>query len=133
MYYYYAKFGTDLSFRDAPVNDLDGAITGKCILNLKAWFDENPDERMRLGWIKIIKQSENDIVYDKQKQFLIETYKKIDDYTIESTLEVFDKSEEMLMLEDINEGVNYFSNEFDVMRIGNIVFSRGRGDFQWNQ
>lgn len=28
-------------------NDADGKITGRIVMNVKAWFDENPEERIR--------------------------------------------------------------------------------------
>ena len=91
--------------RYAPVNDTDGSVTGKIVMNLKAWFDENPEERIRLGWIKHISYSPEEIKqrwpYNPQTQTLIECPRQIDEYTIEDGYTVIDKSEEMLRLEEM--------------------------------
>ena len=43
-----------------PGADMDGSITGHVVFGLKAWMDENPEERKRLGWIKHIQNNADD-------------------------------------------------------------------------
>lgn len=84
-----------------PMNDTDGSITGGVVLNLKAWLDENPSERIRLGWTKLIHHSPEEVDYNPQTQYLITNYREIDEYTIEEVHNVLDKSEEQMLLEEI--------------------------------
>lgn len=97
--------------KNLPLNDLDGKITGKIVLNVKEYFDENPEERIRLGWIKHISYTAQEIKekvsYDKQSQYLVRTAKQIDEYTVEDEFHVMDKSEEMMLLEEMLEVINY--------------------------
>ena len=53
-----------------PMNDLDGTETGKIILNVHAYFDENPDERIRLGWTKHIEHDAKDMDYNRSLSIL---------------------------------------------------------------
>ena len=60
-------------------NDLDGKITGHIVMNVKAWFDENPAERIRLGWTKHILHYESEVDYNKQTQFLSKCIMQVDE------------------------------------------------------
>lgn len=93
-------------------NDPDGKITGHIVMNVKAWFDENPEERKRLGWIKHIHHDTKDIEYNKQSQYLVQTVRSIDPWTVEDEYHVMDKSEEMMLFEEMLSTVNgsSFSN-----------------------
>lgn len=86
-------------------NDLDGSITGRIVLNVKAWFDENPEEARRLGWTKHIKHTAEEIrelcPYNEQTQYLVTSVRQIDEWTVEDTYHALDKSEEMLRLEEL--------------------------------
>lgn len=82
-------------------NDYDGSITGKIVMNVKAYFDENPDEWKRLGWTKHILHSPKEVDYNKQTQFLVESTKQVDEYTIEDEYLVLDKSEEQCAFEEM--------------------------------
>lgn len=86
-------------------NDLDGSITGRIVLNVKAWFDENPEEARRLGWTKHIKHTAEEIrelcPYNEQTQYLVTSVRQIDEWTVEDTYHAMDKSEEMLRLEEL--------------------------------
>lgn len=84
-----------------PTDDKDKNVTGKFILNVPAYFDENPGERKRLGWIKHITHTGADIEYNRQTQFLVWTTQQIDDYTIEDVAHILDKSEEQLEFEEM--------------------------------
>lgn len=101
-----------------PMNDTNGSVTGRIVFNVKAWFDENPEERKRLGWIKVIKPDESEIVYDKQTQYLETSMREIDEYTCELVYHVMDKSPEMLRLEELMEHNAAWNS--------NIVFMGGR-------
>ena len=82
-------------------NDPDGKLTGHIVMNVKAWFDENPAERIRLGWTKHILHDEKEIDYNKQTQFLSKCIMQVDEYTIEDQFFVLDKSEEQLAFEEM--------------------------------
>ena len=94
--------------------DHDKSITGKFVVNVKAYFDENPDERIRLGWTKHI-HPDSSLVYDKQTHYCVVLPKQIDEYTIEDQYYALPKSEEMLELEEMLEslGVWYGSSDDD--------------------
>lgn len=106
----YEKLDENGKIKFCPVNDSKGEVTGKFIINLPAYFDENPEERIRLGWIKHIKHSEKEVEYNHQTQYLQRSYKQIDEYTIEDEFSVFDKTEEMLLLEELLDAVGYNEN-----------------------
>lgn len=112
----YEKIGDDGNMKYCPMNDANGEVTGKLIMNLKEYFDENPEERIRLGWIKHIHHSMKEIEFNKQTQYVLRSSIKIDDYTIEDTYHIFDKTEEMMLLEDMLGAMGYNS--------GNIVFTQ---------
>lgn len=87
-------------------NDPDGHITGIVVMNVKAWFDENPEERKRLGWIKHYtyeKPEDTGVEYDPQTQYYTIMQRKIDEYTVEDVYYVKDKSEEQLLFEEMLE------------------------------
>lgn len=84
-----------------PTNDTNGSVTGRIVFNVKAWFDENPEERKRLGWIKILIPNRDEIQYDEQTQYLMATTREIDEYTMEEVYHVMNKSPEMLRLEEL--------------------------------
>ena len=86
----------------APPNDADGKITGRHVFGLKAWFDENPAERIRLGWIKHIEHDTKDIEYDHATQYLVNTVKRVDDYTVEDDWKIMDMSPEQMRLAELN-------------------------------
>ena len=113
MYWAYEKYNENMETEYCPTNDYDGSVTGtgKCILNVKAWFDENPEERKRLGWIKVIRPEfdKDGIEYDKQTQFLTWSTRQVDEYTIEYVPHVCNKSEEMMRLEELMGDMDYGS------------------------
>lgn len=100
MKYTFEKMDDNGNVIYAPAHDLDGQITGRCVYGLQAWFDENPEERKRLGWVKHIKPDEKDVVYDKQTQFLVASQKYIDEYTIQDEYKVLNKTETMMAAEE---------------------------------
>ncbi len=111
MYHTYEKYKEDGTLQYCPANDYDGSITGHIVINVRAWFDENPEERIRLGWIKHIKYEQEDlkkIEYDPQTQYLIVTTRAIDEYTIEDEYHTIEKSEEMMALEEMLEVMNIY-------------------------
>ena len=100
--YIYEKWDAEkLEIKYCPTDDKDGSVTGKFILNVPKYFDENPEERIRLGWVKHIIHDNSDIEYNKQTQFVIWTTKQIDPYTIEDEGHVLDKSEDQLAFEEM--------------------------------
>ena len=102
--YYYTKLDGKGEETYLPNNDYNGTITGtgKCVLNIKAWFDENPEIRKSLGYIKVITPSIDDLEYNKQTQYIEWSKAFIDEYTIMRTPHIINKSEEMLRLEELS-------------------------------
>lgn len=119
--WYYEKLDEEGKIKRCPANDSKGEITGKFIINLPAYFDENPEERIRLGWIKHIEHYEKEVEYNRQTQYLEKSVKQIDEYTIEDVYHVLDKTEEMLLLDEMLEAVGYTG--------GGIVFAGLEGNF----
>ena len=109
----YEKLDENGKIKFCPMNDSKGEVTGKFIINLPAYFDENPEERIRLGWIKHIGHSEKEVEYNHQTQYLQRSYKQIDEYTIEDEFSVFDKTEEMMLLEELLDAVG--GNKSDII------------------
>lgn len=106
MEYSYEKYDEDHKIQYCPQTDFDGSVTGHIVINVKAWFDEHPEERKRLGWIKHIFHSTKDIEYNHQTQYLTKSQKEIDPYTVEDVYHVMDKSEEMMLLEEMLEVID---------------------------
>lgn len=112
MEYRYEKYDENHKIKSCPTNDFDGSVTGHIVMNVKAWFDEHPEERKRLGWIKHIYHGSNEIEYNKQTQYLTKSQKEIDAYTVEDVYHVMDKSEEMMLLEEMLEVIDpWFSSD----------------------
>lgn len=99
--WYYEKFDENLNLVRCPQDDKDRSVTGKYILNVPAYFDENPDERIRLGWTKHITHDESEIDYNRQTQFLVKGMRQIDAYTVEDVYNVLTKSEDQLAFEEM--------------------------------
>ena len=96
-FWQYEKQQEDGKIKIAPMNDPNGEITGHCVFGLKQWFDENPEERIRLGWVKHIMHTvEKYVEYNKQTQYVMRSHKVIDEYTYEDEYRVFDKTEAMM-------------------------------------
>lgn len=106
----YEKLDEKGKLKYLPVNDYDGKETGKIVFGLKAWMDENPEERKRLGWIKHIHYSGKEIKerwpYDHHTQWLKQVTKQVDEWTIEDDYHVMDKSEDMMLLQELLPAVN---------------------------
>lgn len=83
------------------VNDTDGSITGQIVMNVKAWFDENPDYWKSHGWTKHLHCDTKDIEYNRQTQFISRAQRQVDEYTIEDVYYVLDKSEDQLAFEEM--------------------------------
>ena len=101
-------------------NDFDGKITGKNVFGVKEYFDENPNEARRLGWIKHIHHNVDKWVqYNEQTQYLTKQIKTIDPYTVEDVYHVFDKTEEMMRRseEQSSAGIWGWSDD-DVLTFG---------------
>ena len=120
----YEKLDENGNIKGLPAHDSKGEITGKYIIGLPEYFDEHPEERIRLGWIKHIRHYPNEIEYNRQTQYVRRTVKQIDAYTVEDVLEIFDKTEEMFLLEELNEAIG-FGTGGDTFVIGNAVIQGG--------
>ena len=89
---------------ECPINDLDGSVTGlaNCaVFGVKAWLDAHPEAARAGGWIKLIKHDTSEVDYDPQTQYLTKIFKRIDEWTIEEVYTVSDKSEEMLLYDEM--------------------------------
>ena len=122
MYYTYEKYDENHKIKQCPTNDFDGSVTGHIVMNVKAWFDEHPEERKRLGWIKHIYNGSNEIEYNRQTQYLVRSQKEIDAYTIEDVYHVMDKSEEMMLLEEMLEVIDPWFSSGTETAIDNFRF-----------
>lgn len=125
MYYEYVRVTESGELERSKLDDLQGKVTGRRVYNLKSWFDEHPEERKRLGWIKYLHPSAEDegIEYDKQTQILMKNPVMVDKWTIKDELYVVDKSEEYLLFEEM-QGLSWGdSGMFDT--IGGITFVEG--------
>lgn len=107
----YEKLDENGKIKHCPINDYDGKETGRIVFGVKAWFDENPEERVRRGWIKHIRHDAKDVEYNKATQYLVNYPRTIDAYTIEDEYHVINKSEEMMMFEEMLSLAN--SNIYD--------------------
>lgn len=114
----YEKLDENGKIKYCPINDYDGKITGHIVFGVKAWFDENPEERKRLGWVKHIHHDTKNIEYNKRTQYLKRSTKQIDEYTVEDVYHVMDKSEEMMRLEELTRGG--FWGDDDVITFGGV-------------
>lgn len=109
--YIYEKLDENMKTQICPSCDFDGSITGHIVIGVKQWFDENPEERKRLGWIKHIYKDTKDIEYDKQTQYLVKSVKQIDEYTVEDEYHVMDKSEAQMQLEEMIQDLDIFGGQ----------------------
>ncbi len=106
MAYSYFKVNEQGNREFCPIDDKDAKVTGRYILNVPKWFDENPEERKRLGWIKHITYNDKEIKEKwphTQSQYLLRIEKMVDEYTIEDDYKVMDKSEEQMLFEEMLE------------------------------
>ena len=110
MFWNYEKLDENYNMVSAPQNDIDGNVTGHIVLNLKAWFDEHPAEARRLGWTKHIHHESDEIAelcpHNAQTQYIVVSTRQVDDFTVEDTYRAMDKSEEMMLLEEMLEIVS---------------------------
>ena len=102
----YEKLDENGKIKVCPISDFDGSITGHIVIGVRQWFDENPDEARRLGWIKHIYHTPKDlnIAYDRATQYLVKTTKQVDEWTIEDDYVVLQKSEERMRIEETAGG-----------------------------
>lgn len=101
---YYERMTEDLKIEHCPQDDKDGKITGKFVLNVPKWFDENPAERIRLGWTKHITYDDKEIKEKwphTQSQYLVSSIKQVDEWTVEDDYHVLNKSEEQMLFEEM--------------------------------
>lgn len=122
MPYHYERLGEDYKIKRCPTYDYDGKVTGKIVMNVPAYFDENPEERIRLGWIKHITYTGAEIQemysWDPQSQYLTKSVRQVDEWTVEDVYHVLDKSEEMMLMEELGVAT-------DAMTVGSITFFGG--------
>ena len=114
----YEKLDENGKIKAVPINDFDGSVTGHIVFGVKAWFDENPEERKRLGWIKHIHKETKDIEYNRRTQYLVRSIRQIDEWTVEDEYHIMDKSEEMMRLEELTRGGDWES--WNVIEYGGI-------------
>lgn len=105
--WHYEKLDENLARQYCPINDLDGKITGRCVLGVKQWFDENPEERKRLGWIKVIEHDLKDQLpdFDRTQQYVVQTTRQIDEYTVEQVYHAMPLSEEMMLFIEMSNAL----------------------------
>ena len=126
MTYRYEKMDENLKLISCPMDDKDGSVTKqaivypdgtvgyKCILNVPKFFDENPEIRKSLGWVKHISYSDEEIKErwpHTQSQYLVQSTKQVDEFTVEDEYHVLNKSEEMMLFEEMLSTVMSFSGD----------------------
>lgn len=121
-YWTYEKLQEDGKIKviSTNVNDFDAKITGKYVFGVKAYFDENPEEARRLGWMKHIQHNTDKWVqYNKQTQYLAKSTKTIDEYTFEDVYHVLDKTEDMMRRAEEEDGfvLEYHSNSGTIWEV----------------
>lgn len=109
----YERLKEDGKIEHLKLNDTDGSITGHIVFGIKEWFDENPEERKRLGWIKHIRHDTKDIDYDKKSQYLVKQVVPVDEYTVEDQYHVLDKSAEMMRIQELS--INNWDDDYIVI------------------
>lgn len=115
-YWQYEKLQEDGKVKSISINfnDFDAKITGKYVFGVMAYFDENPEERIRLGWTKhIMHNADKWVQYNKQTQYLLKHVRIIDPYTVEDVYEVLDKTEEMMRRAEESGGGDWISSGSD--------------------
>lgn len=112
--WHYEKIDEEGKLKSAPPNDYDGKITGHIVFGVPFWFDENPEERKRLGWTKHITHKVKDLNldYDPVTQYLVKSVDIIDEYTVEDHYHVMDKSEEQMRLSELLD-YGYYWDDYD--------------------
>lgn len=110
----YEKIDEEGKLKHCPINDYDGKVTGKIVFGVAFWFDENPEERKRLGWTKHITHNPKDLNldYDPVTQYLVKSVDIIDEYTVEDHYHVMDKSEEQMRLSELLDH-GYYWDDYD--------------------
>ncbi len=116
MQYRYERIDENNKLQYCPLNDYDGSIskTGNCIIGLKMWFDENPEIRKSLGWVKHwyyenakeVKEAVPE--YDPTQHYLVPSTKMIDEYTAQDEYHIIPKTDEMMELEEMLETMNLY-------------------------
>lgn len=123
MQWHYEKLDEEGKVKraDTYTNDYDGKMTGRYVINVKAWFDEHPDEWVARGWTKHFTWDNKEI---KEKwpheanEALIRSTKRIDEHTIEDDYHVVQMSEAMLAASELG-GYGWIDSEevVDMVRI----------------
>lgn len=98
----YVKLTEDGEMEYLPKNDNNGEITGKIIVDLKSYFDENPELWKQLGWFKIIEPEYEKLDFDKQTERYDIATKRIDEFTFERYPVFRKKTEYELMCEEVS-------------------------------
>lgn len=106
MHWTYERLDENGNVQHCPAVDADGKVTGHIVIGVKQWFDEHPDERVRLGWVKHVSYDYDEIremcpSYNPQSQMLIRTTRQVDEHTVEDVYHAVDKSEEAMLMEEI--------------------------------
>lgn len=105
-----------------PTNDYDGSVVGRIVFNVAAYFDENPEEARRLGWVKHVTHTSKEIHelvdWDEQTQFLVKSMRQVDEWTVEDEYHVLDKTEEMLLREELDVTGDYYSSGTGIVFFG---------------
>ena len=97
--HYYEKLDENLNKVRCPMDDKDGSISGEVRIGLSRWFDENLDERIRLGWTKHLVPDRPD--FNSQTQYIETTQAQVDEWTVTDVYHVCEKSEDQLAFEEM--------------------------------
>ena len=109
MVWRYERLDENGKYQYCPANDPTGEVTGHIVINVKAWFDENPEERKRLGWVKHLYYESNEEFladypdFDPALQYAVCGTRIIDEWTIADAYDIMDKTDDMKELEAMFE------------------------------
>lgn len=119
-HWHYEKLDAEGKLRHCPQNDLKAEETGKFVINLPQYFDENPEERIQRGWVKhytkSYKEIKEELQYDPITQFVVTTPRMIDEFTCEDEYHVIDKSEEQMWFEEMQSIAGWDTDDSIVIR-----------------
>lgn len=115
MWWRYEKLDENGKMMYCPAHDTDGSVTGHIVIGVKVWFDENPEERIKRGWIKHLYYEDHEEFkkdypdYDPALHYVVVGVERVDDYTVKDVYHIIEKTEEMQVLEEMLETMNLYT------------------------
>ena len=114
MFWRYEKLDENNKMQYCPANDTDGSVTGRIVIGVKAWFDENPEEARKRGWIKHLYYESHEEFkadypdYNPATQYQVKSTVHLDEFTVKDVYHFIDKTDEMMALEEMLETMDLY-------------------------